>query len=154
MSDAKHAIQNNFWDNYEPIPECGCWIWTRSTCSKGYGQVWYDGKLIRAYRLSWILSNGPIPNGMCVLHRCDTPLCINPQHLFLGTRKDNILDMCKKKRNVNLFGVQHGMAKLTEQQVRAIRKSNESLSCLSKRYGVVKSAIAKIKKGTAWSRLP
>lgn len=153
MPDSKHAIQNNFWDNYEPIPESGCWIWTISQCSKGYGQVWYNGKLIRAYQLSWILSNGPIPKGLCVCHSCDTPLCINPRHLFLGTRADNQRDMCNKGRLINLKGSAHGMALLTESQVIDIRASDESYLTLSKKYGVGKSAIASIKTRKNWKHL-
>jgi len=88
--------------------------------SGGYGQLYVDGKLIKAHRLAWQLENGSIPEGLCVLHHCDNRACCNPAHLFLGTYSDNACDMMNKGRGGR--GAQNGNAKLTREQVRQIRK--------------------------------
>jgi hypothetical protein len=75
-----------------------CWLWTGTTNGVGYGQIRIDGKRWTTHRLAWTLAYGPIPEGMCVLHRCDTRACCNPEHLFLGTVADNNRDMGKKGR--------------------------------------------------------
>lgn len=84
--------------NSEPVTECGCRIWTGGLTTKGYGKLSLDGKEVGAHRAAWIEANGPIPDGMWVLHRCDTPACINIDHLFLGTPADNTADMIQKGR--------------------------------------------------------
>lgn len=85
-----------------PEPMSGCWLWAGSNNIKGYGQLGANGKLCLAHRLQWKRFNGPIPQRMFVLHKCDTPACINPNHLFLGTNRDNILDAFKKGRSVHI----------------------------------------------------
>lgn len=84
--------------NSQFVTECGCQIWTAATSMKGYGQFNKGGKDYLAHRASWTISHGPIPAGLWVLHRCDTPPCINPDHLFLGTAADNTADMIRKGR--------------------------------------------------------
>lgn len=77
----------------------GCWLWTGAHNEEGYGTFALDGyKVLRAHRVSWILHRGPIPNGLCVCHHCDTPACVNPGHLFLGTKRDNARDRDAKGR--------------------------------------------------------
>lgn len=84
--------------NSEFVTECGCQIWTAGVDGAGYGQIRIDGKTEGTHRVSWSLANGPIPEGLFILHRCDTPPCINPDHLFPGTQSDNIADYWAKRR--------------------------------------------------------
>lgn len=107
-------------------------LWTGGQNGIGYGQWRYRGRTIVAHRLAWILTHGPIPEGLFVCHRCDTPLCCNPAHLFLGTHDDNMRDKSAKGRQAR--GEQQGLARLTEDNVRAIRDQRAS--------GVARAAIA------------
>lgn len=79
------------------VPEAGCWIWV-GTAGR-YGKFFHEGRPKDAHRAAWLVFKGPIPQGMRVCHSCDVPLCVNPDHLFLGTAKDNTLDMMKKGRH-------------------------------------------------------
>lgn len=88
-----------FWDKVEKTD--GCWLWTASTFNDGYGKFKFDGKNRRAHRMSWLLTNGEIPEDMVVMHSCDIPLCVNPSHLSLGTPKANTHDMIEKNRHRN-----------------------------------------------------
>ena len=78
-----------------------CWLWQSSMTKQGYGLFWFDGKCVLAHRLSFEFYNGPIGDGMCIMHSCDNPSCVNPAHLSLGTLKDNTQDMLNKKRFPN-----------------------------------------------------
>ena len=94
------TLEERFWDKVAiAADDEGCWEWTAGTNRAGYGQI-RDGEYSRrAHRLSWELKFGPIPDGLNVLHRCDTPPCIRPGHLFLGTQTENMRDMYKKGRS-------------------------------------------------------
>jgi hypothetical protein len=81
------------------VAKIGCWGWAGSKTRQGYGVLFSKGKMIYAHRLSWIIRFGPIPKGMLICHHCDNPECSNPEHLFLGTQSDNLLDMHKKWRH-------------------------------------------------------
>jgi hypothetical protein len=98
------TIQQKLEKRYEPVTETGCWLWTGVTMWQGYPVLAIGSrklgtrKQVRAHRLSYEIYNGPIPSGMYVCHKCDVPICINPNHLFLGTAADNIRDMMAKGR--------------------------------------------------------
>lgn len=103
MSEAhtKASLEDRFWAKVDKRGSDECWLWTGSlTRSGGYGQIARTRKEgpVRANRVSYELANGQILEGMCVLHECDIPACVNPAHLFLGTRGDNCQDMGRKKR--------------------------------------------------------
>ena len=88
----------DFWSKVDVQGPDDCWLWKQSTDRHGYGQTGHDGLHWSAHRLAWQLSNGPIPDGLFVLHHCDNPPCCNPAHLFLGTQADNMADMVSKGR--------------------------------------------------------
>lgn len=134
----------------------GCWNWTAGKDSYGYGQMKVGGKKRLCHRLSFEEENGPIPDGQCVLHSCDNRACLNPDHLFLGTQPENIADMIAKGRDrkASQKGEAHGMAKLTEHEVIAIRSSRGfSQSELASMYGVSQSAISLIRLGKKWKHV-
>lgn len=86
-----------FWER-KTITLTGCWEWVGSRRHRGYGQVNFKGKIRKAHRVAWELSFGIVPDGLSVLHKCDNPPCINPDHLFVGDQQDNINDMFTKGR--------------------------------------------------------
>lgn len=141
-------------------PETGCHLWMASLKS-GYGQLTWKGKPRHTHRIAWELANGPIPKGMHVLHRCDTPACNNPAHLFLGTHAENMADAARKGRQMSgaarsavaPSGEAQWNAKLTEDDVRAIRRATEPYSAIARRFGVSKSNITMIKTGNSWKHL-
>lgn len=137
-----------FWKYVAPEPNTGCWLWTGSLLNYGYGAFSPGG---RAHRFAYSAFKGPIPEGVFVLHRCDVPSCVNPDHLFLGTRADNVADMMQKGRQPR--GSRNGSAKLTPAQVLEIFASTEKQAVLAARYGVVHTAISKIKRGHKWAHL-
>ena len=129
-----------------------CWIWAKSPNGRGYGNVHVNGKTISAHRLSYELFKGPIPDGLYVCHTCDNKRCVNPNHLFIGTQKDNLQDASRK--GIMNFGEKNGQAKLTVNQVREIKKkllSGQSQVELAKEYKVTKGNIAHIARGRTWA---
>lgn len=134
-----------------------CWNWAARINEWGYGEVWYKGRHCKSHRVSWELMHGEIPDGLCVLHTCDNPACVNPNHLFLGTNLDNMRDKVSKNRQSRLNGENHPLHKLTKEQVLAIRqeysKGDVSLKTLSKRYGIGISTAGGIVTYRAWREL-
>jgi hypothetical protein len=136
----------------------GCWNWTASDNGYGYGQfAMFPGKIIRAHRFSYLFHVGGIPDNLCVLHRCDNRRCVNPSHLFLGTRADNLYDMIakgrEKLRNPRPGKSNGSNTKLTEPDVREILASAASYSSLASQFHVSYSLIAAIKTNRAWKHL-
>ncbi len=129
----------------------GCWQWTGTKNRVGYGLVYVSNDLRRgAHRVMWELVRGEIADGLLVCHTCDNPSCVNPNHLFLGTYKDNSHDSRHKGRNARMVGVLHGRAKLDEAAVYDIRTSREHPSVLAKRYGVSVGTINDTRAGNHW----
>lgn len=146
-----------FWDRVDHTDANGCWTWTGPRNGNGYG-TFGPG---RAHRVAWELVNGPIPDGLCVLHRCDNPPCVRPDHLWVGTRSENTQDMLQKGRHGAwrhpervARGERNSGARLTLEQVRAIRAEyatgTTSWTRLALKYGISKRAIGRVVQGTHW----
>jgi hypothetical protein len=148
-----------FWSKVEKTD--GCWFWTSSTNAKGYGSVVCDGKTELAHRVAWLLTHGPIPAGMFVCHNCpggDQPACCRPAHLWLGTAKDNSLDMVAKGRHVlpRLKGERHYRTHLTDKDVLAIRQrraEGEKLARIGADFGIGMWAVWSIANHQRWKHI-
>lgn len=157
----KTPVVLRFWKKVRKTPTC--WMWTGCKDSGGYGMIRTgsvkDGTrtMTKATRMSWEIQYGPIPEGMHVLHRCDTPSCVHPDHLFLGTHTDNMRDRKAKGRGNHRRGSIHGRAKLTEADVLAIREKYASLDWtqmdLAAEYGVSQPMIGYIVRRTTWRHI-
>lgn len=136
----------------------GCLEFTGCKDDNGYGRINNGrGKLVRLHRAVWEREHGAIPAGMVVMHLCDNRACIRLSHLVLGTQAQNIADMDLKRRRKNLRGIEHGCAKLSENDVRTIRgKIEGGLTCaaIAAQHGVSEGMIRHIKKGRAWTHVP
>lgn len=135
-------------------PELGpCWVWTGGKTRHGYGKT---GTRNGTHRISWEIHNGPIPDGLHVLHRCDNPPCVNPSHLFLGNHADNVRDMASKGRQRGPRGDTHGWAKITEEQAREIllrKELGQGLTEICEALGLPKTTVSNIYRGTSWKWL-
>jgi hypothetical protein len=154
MDFIKAAFESNF------SKSVGCWTWNGGLDSHGYGRLYYKGRSYKAHRVSYALYKGELPkwdghkSGICVLHKCDNPRCVNPDHLFLGSQADNMRDKAIKGRSIGAHSCEkHHKAKLTSREVVAIRKDARSNSFIGKLYGVSKETIRGIKKGFTWKAL-
>ena len=116
---------------------------------KGYGLLGYKGKTTRAHKLAYELTYGPVPAGLHVLHKCDTPSCVNPDHLYLGTNADNVRDKVAKGRS--LSRERNPSSKLTPEQVELIRVDKRSQRKIAKDYGVAQTTVCNIKHGRTWA---
>lgn len=148
MSD----IEKRFWSKVAIKNEKRCWLWNGGTDKDGYGIFWVNPRNQFAHRLAYIFEFGEFDKTLNVLHKCDNPSCVNPNHLFLGTHQDNMNDMVKKNRS--LKGEKMYSAKLTECNVKKIKtllKDNSiSLAAIATQFKVSKSAILDIKMGRTW----
>lgn len=136
----------------EQDPNGGCWLWSGAN-RFGYGRASYGGVNYQAHRLSYQTFVGEIPNGLHVLHKCDVRACVNPAHLFLGTNADNISDKVQKRRHI--FGERQHSAKLSENDVRDIRRRalREPALQIAADYGVGGRAIRNIRARRTWKHV-
>lgn len=154
----KLPMPERFWVKAEK-QENGCWLWTSSKFKHNNGYqptFWLDGQTRRATRVAYILAKGEIPEGQLVCHSCDEPMCVNPDHLWLGSCKDNLDDMRRKKRERYAFGEISGQAKLTEHDVRGIKimlTKGWSQSYIAEQFGVSQTNISQIKLGKTWGHV-
>lgn len=149
-----------FWEKVEKR-DGGCWLWIGAgTGARGhaYGAFKPEGKSgprYGAHRVSWVWANGrQIPDGMMVCHRCDAPKCVNPDHLFLGTSKQNSEDMVVKKRQAS--GVRQGGAKLTEEKVIEIRQkraAGRTTTSIAMDYGVTQALVSHVCTRRIWKHV-
>lgn len=129
------------------VDENGCWIW-QGAKSQGYGKISINDHPLWSHRLSFTLFNGDISDGLFVCHKCDVPACINPEHLFLGTQKENIDDMISKGRDSKPpvhFGLSNANATLTDDQVAAIRADPRVQRVIASEYGCSQSTIWRLR---------
>lgn len=127
-----------------------CCEWVGYCNDDGYGRRKINGVTWLIHRLMWTLVNGKIPKGKLILHSCDNPPCINPEHLFVGTSKDNTTDCITKGRFPNLKGESNPAAKLTLGQVSALKQDTRSLRAIARDYGISYTHVSNIKLGRAW----
>jgi hypothetical protein len=172
---APRPLAERFWAMVVRSAPGECWSWSGATHEAGYGVLGRGGRshgLARAHRVSWEIHHGPVPEGLWVLHKCDNPICTNPEHLFLGTAADNHADMRAKGRMVpppRLLGDRNprrirppkgelnGAAKLTDESVREIRRLYMprvvTLADLATRFGVSESVVGAVVRGVRWSHV-
>lgn len=149
----------------------GCWVWQGISMSSGYGIFSLNGEQTSTHRAAWTIFRGEIPSDLFVLHSCDVRLCVNPDHLWLGTREDNTQDMLRKGRQskgpkhrarcreVALRGEERPSAKLTEEAVRFIRKNyrkrpgHPNLKDLADKFGVQQNAVLRVIHGRTWNHV-
>lgn len=147
------TLEERFEEKCIPVTESGCWLWLNSLTSSGYGKIYYEGKLWLAHRVSYLIYKGKIPKGNVVMHRCDNKLCVNPEHLLLGTHKDNTHDMMNKGRG-NLSGEFNSNNKLTKKDVLEIkdllRCSLFNQGIVANFYNVTSGTISAINTGKIW----
>lgn len=138
-----------FMNKVSPEPNSGCWLWVGSANKHGYGNFWHDGKCQKAHRFSYTSFVGPIPAGLDLLHRCDVPCCVNPDHLRPGTAWDNVKDMWAKGRGRPSRGTANGRAVLTDDGVYRIKEMvwlGYEFSEIARRFGVDRSTVSRAYK--------
>ena len=143
---------DQFWQRVTKAPDDGCWEWAGYRDEFGYGRLKYAGRSWGAHRLSWTLTHGPIPQGLHMLHRCDNPPCVRPDHLFVGTAKDNIHDAAHKGR-WHLPTNSVNPTRLDADKVRAIRQLAQTgmgNPAIAARYGVSRRMVYGILAGETW----
>lgn len=149
--------------NYEVLRErflqkigdkSGCWLWVGAKNTAGYGFFRMGRQQEGAHRAAFLLFKGDIPPGMCVCHSCDTPSCVNPDHLWLGSYFENIQDMIRKGRMgyTGSPGIKNARAKLTPEQVQEIKTKylTQSQREIAREYGICKSTVGYIIRGETW----
>ena len=148
-----HIDGDRFWNFIMPVPWSGCWLWVGSVDKKGYGRFRFQGKTIFATHASLKIHGTNIPTGLCVLHKCDMPGCVRPEHLFVGTQSENMRDKKNKGRAHRLCGELGSSTKLTLTQVSHIRASDKSERNLAKEYGVSHTTIGDVRRNLTWRKL-
>jgi hypothetical protein len=162
-----HAI-GRFWRKVDPgRVDDACWQWRGGTYGTGHGYLTLRGKHVGAHRVAWMLGHGrAVPAGKAVCHTCDTPGCVNPAHLFVGTHRQNMADMVDKNRQSqgaahaarlpahNRSGERNGRAKLTADDVRAIRaRGGEPIAALAREYRVSWAAVYFVRTRRHWPHI-
>ncbi len=153
-----NSVEQAFLDKVAFVRCTGCWAWIGS--GRGghglhiYGGFTYAGENWYAHRFSYLFYNGPIPDGLWVLHHCDVPFCVNPTHLFLGTPRENNADRDRKRRTA--VGSRHGNKRLTEEQARTIREDSaqgKSQRRLAQEFGIGKTTVRDILQRVTWTHV-
>lgn len=153
-----HApLEERFWRFVDKSDDC--WMWKGNKSKSGYGRISVGQKTlgyVQAHRLSWEISHKQkIPPGMVVMHKCDNPSCVNPEHLKIGTYKENTLDMISKgrKRTVFVVGEQNGKSLLTADQAKEIKESSLSTAALARKFFVSPNCVRGVRIGRTWKHI-
>lgn len=163
---ADEKDETHFRSAFLVNPKTGCWEWRRFLLASGYGQIRMKGRRFSAHRLSYLLFNGPIEDGLHVCHHCDNKRCVNPQHLFAGTAHDNVQDAKRKGRlqvgvmhwsarmpNKIVRGTHNGNSKINERDVLEIRRlasRGHGQRTIARKLGLTRPIVRNIIRGTTW----
>lgn len=146
-----------FMSKVEFEPNTGCWLWAHGTNEHGYGQFWDGRSMQKAHRVSFRLHGGDLSEGRAVCHKCDTPACVNPAHLWIGSQQDNVTDMRRKGRGPTVVMPVGGhCAKLTIADVHDIarmRRAGALLTEIARKYGLHETTIGLVVQGRTWGGL-
>lgn len=161
MAQGKRSLEQRFWDKIVVGRPDECWPWTAGDNGSGYGRLFVEkGRKVYAHRFAYALAAGKEPPAdLCVCHRCDNPPCCNPAHLFLGSKAENNADMAAKgrARPPTVRGEQHGLSRLSEDDVREIRASyaagGRSQRALARQFGVDQALIWMVIHRKAWAHV-
>jgi hypothetical protein len=149
------SLQEKFDSRYIPEPNSGCWLWLATLGNEGYGQiVAFNKRVSLAHRLSWELHTGEDPGEFKVCHRCDNRICVNPEHLFLGSDAENVADKVNKNRHAK--GIKIHNAVLNDGIVRDMRRdwcSGETVASISRKYGFSHSATRSAVNRITWKHV-
>jgi predicted DNA binding protein len=146
----RKSLEIRFWDKVNKTETC--WLWTSKKNPYGYGEICNIGNTKKAHRISWLLAGNTIPEGHVVRHKCRNRHCVNPEHLETGTIAENNAD--KVRDGTTTRGTKHALAKLTEDQVRAIRaRHTEIHRKLAEEFGITQSAVTNIIHRRTWKHL-
>lgn len=144
--------RDRFMEYVWPEPMSGCWLWS-GFISGTHGGFQMPAGGRPAHRVSWVLHRGPIPGELWVLHHCDNRLCVNPDHLYLGTHRDNMDDMKRRKRARGGKGTKNGAAKLTDDAVRWIHGCGLTNAAAAAALGVSETAVWQVRRGLTWKHV-
>ena len=159
MQGKAEPWQNRFWQKVNKKSEQECWEWQAAKTARGYGQLNVEGIMRYAHRLSYFLHNEVDTFDLVVMHSCNNPSCVNPNHLVLGTQKQNLQQMYREKRddNRNRIGIHNKNCSFSESEVREIKQllaeGKFSQRKIAKMYGVTSSTISNISLGKTWSHI-
>lgn len=153
VAGMKPNLRERFDASYLPEPYTGCWLWTGQYGAGGYGVIKDGGRSEKAHRVSYRFHVGQIPQGKEVCHVCDVRSCVNPEHLFAGTRAENMQDMVRKNRHADNKGERNPRSALSPEQVLAIRASTDSTANIARSLGVTYQAVRDVRAGKTWRHL-
>lgn len=147
--------KERFAESYEAVTETGCWLWTGTMLATGYGSFWNGKKNVRAHRYSYEHAIGNIPRRAVVCHKCDTPSCVNPDHLFVGRQSDNLQDCVAKGRKEVRQQSMLYRGVMTDGKANAIREARAaglSNDEIAKQHGVSPGYCSQVARGLKWNK--
>lgn len=148
------SLKDRFYSKFKINEDNGCWEWMATKFPNGYGCFKLNRKSVGAHRVSYEIHNGKINKNMVICHHCDNPSCVNPEHLFVGTQKENLLDRKLKGRSVE--GNKNGRCKLSDKDILAIKRllaEKIDQRDIAKSYGVAQTTISAINLNKSWSHI-